>query len=156
MSIYRSDFWPSTPLIRTRNCDMKGKQCHKYKRWLYLFHCMRAPKGCGHIVSAPIFLSFFRARAKQSLSFIRAVQPPPQHWPSGPKCFRCKEGFSAVFIFFGLTLHCLLLDKLTSKLKLKENSLNVIWSEQVHLNGLDRKTISILKRQSKISCHLKK
>ena len=33
------------------------------------------------------------------------------------KCFRCKDGFSAVFIFLGLTLHCLLLDTLTSKLK---------------------------------------
>ena len=27
MSIYRSDFWPGTSLIRTRNCGMKGKRC---------------------------------------------------------------------------------------------------------------------------------
>ena len=117
MSIYRSDFWPGTSPIQTRNCGMKGKQCHKYKRWLYLFHCMRAPKGCGHIVSAPIFLSFFRAWAKQSPSFIRAVQPTFTTLTKQTECFRCKEGFSAVFIFFGLTLHCSLLAKLTSKLK---------------------------------------
>ena len=126
MSIYRSDFWPSTPLIQTPNCDIKGKQRHKYKRWLYLFHCMRAPKGCGHIVSAAIFLSFFRAWAKRSPSFIRAVQPTSTALTKQTECFRCKEGFSAVFMFFGLTLHCSLLAKLTSKLKLKKSSLNVI------------------------------
>ena len=155
MSIYRSDFWPSTPLIRTRNCDMKGKQCHKQKRWLYLFHCMRAPKGCGRIVSVPIFLSFFSGWG-EAIPLLHQGRSATTALTKWTKCFRCKEGFSAVFIFFGLTLHCLLLDTLTLKLKLKENSLNVILSEQVHLNGLDRKTISILKRQSKISCHLKK
>ena len=122
---YRSDFWPGTPLIRTRNCGIKGKQCHKNKHWLYLFHCMRALKGCGHLVSAAILFAFYRGRAKQSPSFIRAVQPTSTALTKQTECFRCKEGFSAVFIFFGLTLHLLVLAKLTSMLKLKENFLNV-------------------------------
>ena len=147
---YRSGLWPDTKL------QYEGKAVTQVQALPLSFPLHESTREWTNS-NDTVFLAFFRAWAKQSLSFIRAVQPTSTALTKQTECFRCKEGFSAVFIFFGLTLHCsLLLAKLTSMLKLKENSLKVFLSEQVRLNGLDRKTISILKGQSKIPCHLKK